>query len=252
MPIVSVVVPSYNDAVLLRACLAALAVQTRPADEVIVVDNASTDDTAEVAIAGGARVVREERRGILAATSAGFDAAVGDLLLRLDADSVPGPDWVERVVAAFDDDPSLGALSGPGVFYGGSAAIHWIAEHIYIGAYSSIVRGLLGHPVLFGSNLAIRSTTWAQVRTRVHRDVREVHDDFDIAINLEPGTGVRFDPTLRVGVSARPFESLSGLGRRFDWAFRTMAINHREESLWRRRRRWHDANRASRLARRAG
>lgn len=246
MPTVSVVVPSYNDAALLRACLTALAGQTRPADEIVVVDNASTDDTAEVAAAAGARVVREPQRGILAATAAGFDAAVGDLLLRLDADSVPHPDWIERVVAAFAADPDLDALSGPGEFYGSSPVVHWLAEHIYIGAYSTIVRGILGHPVLFGSNLALRASLWAQVRTRVHRGTREVHDDFDIALNLAPGTGVRFDPTLRVGVSARPFSSWSGLARRVDWAFRTMAINHRDESLLARRRAWHRANRDGR------
>lgn len=235
---VSVVVPSYNDAALLRDCLAALGRQTRPADEIVVVDNASEDDTAEVATAAGARVVLETRRGILSATAAGFDAADGDLLLRLDADSVPPPDWIARVVAAFEADARLDALSGPGDYYGASPVVHWVAEHVYIGAYSRIVSVVLGHPVLFGSNLALRATAWRAVRDRVHRETREVHDDFDIAINLEPGSGIRFDRTLRVGVSARPFASASGFARRIDWAFRTMAINHRDESLWHRRRRW--------------
>lgn len=234
----SVIVPSYNDAVLLRQCLAALAAQTRPADEVIVVDNASTDDTVEVARASGARIVREDRRGVLAATAAGFDAATGDLLLRLDADSVPGPDWIARVVAAFDASASLDALSGPGDFYGGRRWVHWVAENIYIGGYFGLVGWVLGHPVLFGSNLALRASTWSRVRDRVHPTIREAHDDFDISINLSPGMDVRYDPTLRVGVSARPFESAAGLWRRVDWAARTVAINHRERSMFARRREW--------------
>lgn len=243
---VSVIVPSYNDAELLVGCLAALAEQTRAADEIVVVDNASDDDTAAVAVAAGARVVLEPRRGILSATAAGFDAATGDLLLRLDADSVPPRDWIQRVVAAFESDPRLDALSGPGDYYGASPLVHWIAEHVYIGAYSGIVGLILGHPVLFGSNLALRTSSWLDVRTRVHRETREVHDDFDIAINLAPGSGVRFDPTLRVAVSARPFATARGFGRRIDWAFRTMAVNHRDESLWRRRRQWIAARRAVR------
>jgi len=244
MPTVSVIVPSHDDAVLLRACLAALAAQDRPADEILVVDNASTDDTAEVGAAAGARVVREDRLGVLSATAAGFDAATGELLLRLDADSVPGPDWIARVVAAFEEDPGLDALSGPGEFYGGSRLVHWIAENIYIGGYSGLVGWLLGHPVLFGSNLAIRATAWARVRERVHPSVREAHDDFDISINLSPDMGVRYDRTLRVGVSSRPFESAAGLWRRVDWAFRTAALNHREESMLARRRAWRAARRA--------
>jgi glycosyltransferase involved in cell wall biosynthesis len=245
---VSVVIPSFNDAVLLRGCLAALAVQTRPADEIVVVDNDSTDDTAEVAARAGARVVREPIRGIFPATAAGFDAASGDLLLRLDADSIAPPDWIARVEAAFVSHPRLDALSGPGRFYGGNAVVRWVAEHLYIGAYSHIVRVILGHPVLFGSNLALRATVWHAIRERVHRHIPHVHDDFDIAINLEPHMHVRFDPTLVVGVSARPFSSPAGLLRRLDWAFGTMAINHREQSLFARRRAWRAAARTRRAA----
>lgn len=240
---ISVVVPSYNDALLLRECLAALAVQTRPADDLIVVDNDSTDDTAQVARAAGARVVAEPIRGIFPATAAGFDAADGDLLLRLDADSIAPPDWIERVEAAFAAEPALSALSGPGRFYGANRAVHWIAEHLYIGAYAGIVQVILGHPVLFGSNLAIRAEVWHRIRDRVHRHVPHVHDDFDIAINLEPDMLVRFDRSLVVGVSARPFSSLGSLLRRLDWAAVTMSINNRERSLWSRRRAWRIAAR---------
>ncbi len=249
MPRISVVIPSYDDAVFLRTCLVALAVQTRPADEVIVVDNDSSDDTVEVARAAGARVVHEPIRGIFPATAAGFDAAEGELLLRLDADSVAPPDWIERIATAFAEQPSLDALSGPGRFYGANAAIRWIAEHLYIGAYSTIVQGMLGHPVLFGSNLAIRAEVWRAIRGRVHRHIPHVHDDFDIAINLDPSMTVRFDRTLVVGVSARPFSSPASLMRRLDWAFGTMAINHRERSLVARRRAWRAAEKARRRAR---
>ena len=97
MGTISVIVPSLNDADYLAVCLDALAKQTRRADEVIVVDNGSTDATAEVARAAGARVVDQPVRGIWPATAAGFDAASGDVLARLDADSVPAPDWLAEV-----------------------------------------------------------------------------------------------------------------------------------------------------------
>lgn len=233
---VSVIVPSHNDAPMLEVCLRALREQSRPADEIIVVDNRSDDDTAAIARAAGARVVAEQILGTLPATAAGLDAATGEVLARLDADSVPPVDWVERVARAFEESPELAALTGPGVFYGKGRLVHWVAEHLYIGGYRWFVGGLLRHQPLFGSNLALRAETWARIRERVHRGRREIHDDLELSIHLAPDMPVRYDASLRVGVSARPFDSLSGLGRRLVWAWTTYATNRADGSLRRRRR----------------
>jgi len=232
---VSVVIPSLNDSAMLRRCLAALALQSRLPDEVVVVDNGSTDSTADVARTAGARVVVEPLRGIFPATAAGFDSATGDVIARLDADSVPPRDWIERIVAAFDAEPDLDFLSGPGDFYGASPFVHWAAERLYIGGYVWFVGLLLGHPPLFGSNLALRADAWRRLRSQVHRTLREIHDDLDIAIHVEPDMVVRFDRDLRVGVSARPFATWDGFSRRISWAFGTLGLNWRERSLLQRR-----------------
>ncbi len=104
--------------------------------------------------------------------------------------------------------------------------------------YEALVGFVLGHDVLYGSNLALRASTWRRLRHRVHRNDNTVHDDLDFAINLEPGTGVRYDPSLTVGVSARPFADWNRYYRGVRMAFGTLAMNHREESLWERKRAW--------------
>ena len=243
---ISVVIPSYNDAEMLAQCLTALDAQTRRPDEIVVVDNGSSDATVDVALAHGARVVAEARRGIPQATSAGLDAATGDLIGRLDADSVPPKDWVARVVRAFERDPDLEALSGPGEFYGANPFVHWFAESVQMALYTRAVALLLGHDVLFGSNLAIRRETWRELRGLVHRDDNTVHDDLDFTLNLVPGTKVRFDRTLVVGVSARPYQDWGRYAKGFGMAMGTFALNHRESSLIERRRQWAAARRGGR------
>ena len=229
------IIPVYNDAEFLSACLAALRLQTRQPDEVVVVDNGSTDASAHVARSAGVRVVTEPRRGIPAATSAGFDAATGDILARIDADSVPAPDWLERLEDAFAEHPEVSAVTGTAAFYGGTPASRWFGRSCYLASYFWAMERLLGHPPLFGSNYALRADAWRVLRETAHRTRADVHDDLDLSFQFRPDMTVRFDPSLGVAVSARPFQSWSGLARRIAWGVRTVAVNVLEESPARRR-----------------
>jgi glycosyltransferase involved in cell wall biosynthesis len=232
---ISVVIPSYNDAVMLETALTALAGQLRPADEVIVVDNASTDATASVARAGGARVISEPVRGIWPAAAAGYDAASGDIIARLDADSVPPGDWVMRLAEAFSTSPKVDAITGPGTFYDAGPVTVKLGGLLYIGGYFRAVGLWLGHPPLFGSNFAMRRELWQEVRGRVHRNLVDVHDDLDLSFHLPAGAVVVYQPTLRVGISARPLQSWAALNRRLRWGWRTLALHVPEFNPWRMR-----------------
>jgi glycosyltransferase involved in cell wall biosynthesis len=117
-PTLSVVVCAFNEERYLAACLHSVHAQTRPPDEVLLVNNASRDRSAAVAASiPGVRVIDEPRKGLTRAREAGRAASRGDILLFLDADCRAPLHWVERVERRFLKDPSLLALSGPYRFY---------------------------------------------------------------------------------------------------------------------------------------
>lgn len=118
---VSVIVPVYRGAAVIGGCVRALAAQTLAADayEVIVVDDGSDDETAQVAEreAAGARariqVVRLDRnRGPAAARNAGIAAARGAVLAFTDADCEAAPDWLEQALRRLDAEPTLAGVEG--------------------------------------------------------------------------------------------------------------------------------------------
>ncbi|MFE7846570.1 glycosyltransferase family A protein [Microbacterium sp. NPDC057407] len=222
---VSVVVPVKDDAGDLAECLRALAAQTRPPDEVVVVDNGSRDETSRVALAAGARVVPCLEPGIPAASAEGYDAARGELLLRLDADCRPAPDWVERIESAFARSPHVGAITGGARFVDGPRPLRIPLAVLYLGAYAGTTSLALGHAPLFGSNLALRRSVWLDVRDAVHRHDPEVHDDLDLAFHIGDRHRIRYRRGLAMGISMRPFQDAAAFGQRMRRGIRTVTVH---------------------------
>src|SRR5260221_5004991 len=124
---ITAIVCAYNESRLLPACLYSVKAQTRPPDDILVINNASTDQTAAVARAvPGVRVIDEPRKGLVLAREAGRRAAVTDVLAFLDADCRAPITWIERIEARFGQRRSV-AVTGPYRFYdwdlGGRALI---------------------------------------------------------------------------------------------------------------------------------
>ncbi len=110
-PRFSVIVPAYQAADTLPACLAALSEQTiRHEDyEVIVIDDGSTDETAGVARAAGVTTIVQPHAGAATARNRGAAAGRGELLLFTDADCAPIPGWIEALSTPFTDSEVAGA-----------------------------------------------------------------------------------------------------------------------------------------------
>jgi glycosyltransferase involved in cell wall biosynthesis len=115
---ISVIVCAHNEARYLRACLHSVLAQSREPDDVFVINNASTDDTAAVAAQiPSVRVFDEPRKGLVVARETGRRHATGDVLIYLDADCRAPLTWIERIERRFQHDPTLVALSGPYRYY---------------------------------------------------------------------------------------------------------------------------------------
>jgi len=235
VPTVSVVIPSRNDAAMLKTCLMLLSRQSRPADEIIVVDNSSTDDTADICSAAGVRRILVDVQGIPATAAAGFDAAAGEIIARLDTDSRPPPDWLERVETILLASGPMAAVTGPAYFYAANPLVRWAGRHLFLGGYFVFIGLLIGHPPVFGSNFALRRAVWQGIRGTVVRDNADVHDDFDISYRLRPEMTVIYEPTLQVGISARPFANWPSMRRRLVMSLATFRVEFADEPPLRRR-----------------
>jgi glycosyltransferase involved in cell wall biosynthesis len=227
----SVVIPVKDDARELARCLAALSTQTATVFEIIVVDNNSADESAGVAARFGATVVHERMPGIAAAASAGYDYATGDLIGRLDADSVPASDWAHRIAVFFATQPNASAVTGGAMFIDGPRRLRGIGAALYLGAYFVLVGAALGHTPLFGSNFAMRSRAWRRVSPEVHRADLLIHDDMDLSYHLGPVASIRFSARLRVGISSRPLSDGNG-ALRIRRALHTIALHWPGELPW--------------------
>ena len=113
-PHISVVVCTHNGARRLPECLAAITALRYPSYETIVVDDGSTDATAEIAATYDVRLIRTEQRGLSAARNVGLAAARGEIVAYIDDDAYPDVDWLRFLAAAFRSSGHA-AIGGPNV-----------------------------------------------------------------------------------------------------------------------------------------
>jgi glycosyltransferase involved in cell wall biosynthesis len=165
---ISVIVCAHNEERFVAACLHSLLAQSRPPDEILVINNASSDRTGVVARAiDGVRVVDEPRKGLVVARERGRLEAGGDVLVYVDADCRAPLTWLERIESRFVRDPALLALSGNYRFYDwdwwGRTLLR--AYDFTLGpATHVLVKYILRLGVVFyGGNFAVRRSALEQI-----------------------------------------------------------------------------------------
>ncbi len=228
---VSLIIPVYNEARHLKACLDLVAQQTIMPDEVIVVDNNSTDDS--VAIASSypfVRIITEPMQGIVFARNAGFNAATGDIIARIDADTHLPPGWVQYIKRFYAHSAHhKSALTGGATFYNirFPRANRWLLGQIAF----RMNRLLMGHYITYGANMALPTKIWHAVKgsTCIKTDI---HEDLDLSIHLHrSGYHIIYREALRVGVKMRRARSnRSELWENLQWWPRT--LRHHGKKTW--------------------
>ncbi len=108
---ISIIIPAHNSAPTLDRCLESLRIQDRPADEIVVVDDASDDQTPQIGARYGRLIKLEHCLGAGGARNRGAREARGSVYAFIDSDCVAPGDWLKNIEAAFQSEEA-GAVAG--------------------------------------------------------------------------------------------------------------------------------------------
>jgi len=248
----SFVIPAYNEERYLPACLESILEQTRDLEEsveIIVVNNASSDRTREVALSyPGVIVVDEPRKGLPFARQAGFCASTGELIANVDSDSRLTPGWVRQVLDTFAEAERKGkdlvALSGPVEYYDLRPSQQVSVHLFYLLAFMLYVLNryiLRAGSMVQGGNFVLRARALHEIGG-FNTAIAFYGEDTDIARRLNRIGKVVFTFQLKMYSSARRLknEGMLTIGMRYTmnylWTtfrkrpFTETYVDHREQT----------------------
>lgn len=220
LPFVSVVIPAHNEEEYLPLCLESIRKQDYAGGyEVIVVDNASTDDTAEIALAWGARVVYENRASPACARQRGVEAATGEIIAFIDADTQAPAYWLSAIVSRFVREPQTVVISGPYAYFD-AGRIAKIAS--YAGNFINIITDQLFRKAfnkggaVWGCNFAVRRPALLEVGG-FDTSIKFYGEEYELSLRLRQAGKAGIIPRLFVLTSARRLKRLGVVTQYWNW-----------------------------------
>lgn len=209
---IAVIVCAYNEAALLPGCLYSLRAQTRPPDDILVINNASTDETRAVACAvPGVRVVDEPEKGLVVARETARRLAQTDIVAYVDADCRAPITWLEHVDARFSRPDAPIAVTGPYKFYDWDRAGRTLVrlyDVLVAPPTHAMVHDLLGlGAILYGGNFAVRREALTAIGG-FDRSIEFHGEDTNLGRRLTPIGRVAMCTDCWVWTSARRYRAM--------------------------------------------
>ncbi len=209
MPTLSIIIPAFNEERYIGRCLQSVLQEIALSGqdiEVVVVNNASTDATRDIiASYREVKIVDEERKGLVRARQAGYQAATGDLIANVDADNILPHGWIMQVLKEFSQNTKLVALSGPLVYYDLSFFTNLQVKLFYIVGY---ITYLVNHFILKksgmlqGGNCVLRKSALASIGG-YDTTIDFYGEDTDIARRMQGAGFIKFSFRLKMYSSGR-------------------------------------------------
>lgn len=198
---VSVVIPVYNEEKYIKNCLDSLMKQEEKPDEIIVVDNNSTDNTVNIVNQyKNIKVIRERKQGIIAARNAGFDHSQGDIIARCDADSILPNNWIKKIKHDFSSNKKILGVTTAFIIFDFPFINQSLLPFKIYNFFSQII---LKTPVFLGPSMAITKEVWGIVKNQVCLDDSKVHEDIDLTIHISKYGLIYLDKSLIINYSSR-------------------------------------------------
>jgi glycosyltransferase involved in cell wall biosynthesis len=205
-PTISLVIPAYNEEKYIGECLNHVKNSQGNFLEIIVVDNASTDKTAEIAKSyAGVRVVREENKGLTYARQRGYLEAKGDILAFVDADTWMPIGWYSKVVKEFSEHKDTACLSGPYIYHDISKINQFLVKVLYWYMLAMPIYWIIGYMVT-GGNFAIRKDILEKMKG-FDTTIEFYGEDTNIARRAHKFGKVKFKPSFVMYISGRRLNS---------------------------------------------
>lgn len=227
----SIVIPAYNEEAYLPACLESVLLQAAKYQEgeveLIVVNNASTDKTSEV-VASYPRVklVNEPNKGLTNARQAGYLASTGELIANIDADVLMPEGWIGKVLAEFEKNDKLVALSGPYILYDKSFLFNAGVWFYYLMGYvAHLVNQYVLHigAMLQGGNFILRRSALEKIGG-YNMAVQFYGEDTDMATRIQKVGEVKFTFSLPMRTSGRRLSKEGTLKTAYKYAINFFSV----------------------------
>jgi len=209
---IAAIVCAYNESRLLAGCLYSLRAQTRPPDDLVVVNNASSDETAGVARAvPGVRVLDEPCKGLVVARETARLATRADIIAYMDADCRAPITWIERIEAQFAGPGAPIAITGPYRFYdwdwSGRALVRAYDWLVAPATHALVHHAFGAGAILYGGNFAVRREALAQIGG-FDRRIEFHGEDTNLGRRLTAVGRVALCPDCWVWTSARRYKAM--------------------------------------------